>query len=144
MPWIFGLFAAVLMCATSATTQAAWVPDAWITAKTKTALLTSADVPASEVHVDTVDGHVTLHGKVQSADQKAKAEQVARNIDGVKDVRNLLQVVSAQKNETVNASDDQIQKQVQKELDNDPTLKDSSISVQSVNGGVVLLSGKAA
>src|SRR5262245_61708903 len=65
-------------------------PDAWITAKTKLALLTTEGVHATDVNVDTVNGQVTLHGKVQSAEEKDKAQTVAKRIDGVKGVRNLL------------------------------------------------------
>jgi osmotically-inducible protein OsmY len=35
---------------------------------------------------------VTLNGIVESADQKAKAEQLARQVGGVKSVKNNLQV----------------------------------------------------
>jgi len=48
--------------------------DAWITTKSKMALLTTAGVSSNAVNVDTVDGVVTLHGKVGTAEEKAKAE----------------------------------------------------------------------
>ena len=69
--------------------------DAWITTKVKAALITSEDVPASSVHVDTVDGLVTLHGSVDTAGEKANAEAAARSVQGMREVRNLLQVVPA-------------------------------------------------
>ena len=53
-------------------------PDAWITTKTKLALLTTEGVSGTAIHVDTVLGRVTLHGKVRSAEEKAKAESVAQ------------------------------------------------------------------
>src|SRR5919201_3040040 len=83
------------------------VPDAWITAKTKLALLTAENVSGTHINVDTVDGRVTLHGSVGSAEEKAKAEMEARKIDGVKEVRNLLQVVPT-KSEAIKASDSEI------------------------------------
>jgi hyperosmotically inducible protein len=68
--------------------------DAAITAKVKSAL--AADVglkTVTGIHVDTDNGGVvTLKGKVDSADIKKHAEQVARKVNGVKSVKNELQV----------------------------------------------------
>jgi hyperosmotically inducible protein len=127
-----------------ATTPAhAVTSDAWITTKTKMSLLTTAGVPGTSINVDTVDGRVTLHGDVATADEKAKAESIARNIDGVRDVRNLLQVIpSAQRND-VKATDGELKAKVDTALKNDAQLSDSRIAVQSVNDRVVLLSGSA-
>jgi hyperosmotically inducible protein len=130
--------------ATGGIARAATMSDAWITAKTKTALLTSENVPATSINVDTMDGTVTLHGKVNSAEQKARAEQEARKVSGVKNVRNLLQVVPEAQKEAVKSSDSEIQKRVESALQSDPGLKNSDVDVQSVNDGVVLLKGKAA
>jgi len=44
--------------------------------------------------VDTVLGQVTLYGTGALAEEKAKAEDIARKVDGVQKVRNLLQVVA--------------------------------------------------
>jgi len=117
--------------------------DAWITTKSKVALLTTKGVSSTAVNVDTVDGVVTLHGKVNSADEKARAEAEVKKIDGVKEVRNLLQVVPERAEKTVKTSDNEIKDRVTKALKNDKALSDSSIAVQSVNNGVVLLAGKA-
>jgi osmotically-inducible protein OsmY len=133
----------LLAGALAAPAAALAVPDAWLTAKTKMALLTAEDVPATNVDVDTVDGRVTLHGTVATAAEKAHAEQAARSVDGVREVRNLLQVVPGARRETVKASDDQIKERVSQTLKNDAALADSRIGVQSVNDGIVLLSGKA-
>jgi hyperosmotically inducible protein len=122
---------------------AATAPDAWVTTKVKMALMTNENVSARDVNVDTVDGRVTLHGAVSTAAEKTQAEQVARKIEGVREVRNLLQVVPKKAMERVKISDDQLKQRVDKALDSDPALKDSNIGVQSVNNGVVLLSGKA-
>jgi osmotically-inducible protein OsmY len=132
--------AGALLLATSAL---AAPPDAWITAKTKMALLTTEGVSGTGVNVDTVDGTVTLHGKVASAAEKSKAEAEAKKIDGVRQVRNLLQVVPESAEKMVKASDGELKDRVQKALKDDHRLENSSIGVQSVNDGVVLLSGKA-
>ena len=133
---------AVLSCSVAAPALAAQ-PDAWITTKSKLALMTTEGVSATAVNVDTVNQQVTLHGKVHSAEEKAKAEDVVKAISGVQGVRNLLQVVPAKHEKAVQRSDADIEKQVAKALTADGSLKDSSITVQSVNNGVVLLGGTA-
>lgn len=134
---------ALLLAGCVLATPAVAQPDAWITAKAKLALLTTDGVHATDVNVDTVNGQVTLHGKVGSADEKDKAATVAQKIDGVQSVRNLLQVVPPRREKAVQRSDEQIKAGVQSALQADPSLKSSSISVQSVNNGVVLLGGTA-
>ena len=118
-------------------------PDAWITTKTKLSLLTTEGVSGTAIHVDTILGKVTLHGKVRSAEEKAKAESIAKKIDGVLEVRNLLQVVTPEREKAVQLSDDALKQRVEKALQDDASLKESSISVKSVNKGVVLLAGTA-
>lgn len=137
------LLATVLACALAAPALAV-PPDAWITTKSKLALLTTEGVSATAVSVDTTNQQVTLHGKVRSAEEKAKAETVVKTIDGVKSVRNLLEVVAPQHEKAVQRSDDDIKTQVNTALQAQPSLKDSAITVQSVNNGVVLLGGTAA
>jgi osmotically-inducible protein OsmY len=128
-----------------ALTVPAWAatPDAWITTKTKLALLTTEGVSGTAIKVDTVVGRVTLHGKVGSTAEKAKAETIAQKIDGVKSVHNLLQVVAPQHEQAVQVSDDALKERIEKALLADASLKSSHISVQSVNKGVVLLGGTA-
>ena len=141
--WIkHSVLAVVVAVALAAPAQAA-TPDAWITTKTKLSLLTTEGVSGTAIHVDTILGKVTLHGKVPSADEKEKAESIARKIDGVLEVRNLLQVVTPERKKAVQLSDDALKQRVEKALQDDVSLKESSISVKSVNKGVVLLSGTA-
>jgi hyperosmotically inducible periplasmic protein len=138
----YNVLAVVVSVALAAPVGAA-TPDAWITTKTKLSLLTTEGVSGTAIHVDTVLGKVTLHGKVRSAEEKAKAESVAKKIDGVQEVRNLLQVVSPQREKAIQLSDDALKQRIEKELQADSSLNDSSISVKSVNKGVVLLAGTA-
>lgn len=130
-----------LGCATAA--RAADTGDAWITTKAQIALLTTSDLGATGINVDTVDGKVTLHGSVATQAEKARAETVAKDIKGVRSVNNLLQVVPPKAEDRVEAKDDQIESRVEQALENDQRLKGSSIDVASVNDGVVLLRGKA-
>jgi osmotically-inducible protein OsmY len=138
------MFGAALALVLAGSAQAVDRPDAWITTKVKMALLTSEGLLARDVNVDTVDGRVTLHGTVATEAEKAKAEQVASQVEGATKVRNLLQVVPAKQEAAVTATDDQIAERVKAKLKSDKALADSSITVQSVNQGVVLLAGKAA
>jgi osmotically-inducible protein OsmY len=70
------------------------VSDATITTKVKSAL--AADVglkTVTGINVDTdAGGVVTLKGKVDTADQKKRAEMVAKKVGGVKSVKNQLTV----------------------------------------------------
>lgn len=117
-------------------------PDAWITTKAKIALLTNEGIQATSANVDTVDGRVTLHGKVRTDAEKKQANEVVAKIDGVTEVKNLLQVVPAEKEKKVQASDDQIATRVRDAFKKDPVLASSGVAVQSVNNGVVLLAGE--
>jgi len=133
--------AAALVFAGVAAAQAD-TKDAWLTTKAKIALLTTDGVSATAVNVDTVDGKMTIHGKVGTAAEKAKAEQTVRQLDGVKDVKNLLQVVPENQQKRVDAKDSDIKDHVEASLKAAKTMDD--ISVASVNKGIVLLSGKTA
>ncbi len=114
-------------------------PDALITTKAKIKLLTTKGVSGTEVGVDTDHGKVTLHGKVPTKAEKTKAEAVVRQVGGVKDVDNLLQVVPEAKRPAVDARDDQIEKQVNDKL-KAKGLHD--VKVASVDKGLVLLKGE--
>jgi hyperosmotically inducible protein len=138
----WSVLAVVVTLAMAAPVGAA-TPDAWITTKTKLALLTTEGVSGTAIHVDSILGKITLHGKVRSAEEKTKAEAVAQKIEGVQEVRNLLQVVSPQREKAVQLSDDALKQRVEKALQADSSLKDSSISVKSLIKGVVLLAGTA-
>ena len=73
-------------------TAGAVMDDTAITTKVKTAFASDPDVSAMRVSVKTVDGRVNLTGAVKSQDEKRKAEQVARNVSGVRSVNNELVV----------------------------------------------------
>lgn len=66
--------------------------DMWLWVKTRASLLGTNDLRESTINVDVVNDVVTLKGTVETAAQKAKAEQVAKGIDGVKSVKNELKV----------------------------------------------------
>jgi hyperosmotically inducible protein len=141
--WIKASVLAVVLGVALAAPAAAAMPDAWITTKTKLALLTTEGVSGTAIHVDTVLGRVTLYGTVGSAAEKAKAETVAQQIDGVTGVRNLLRVAAPPREQAVQVSDGTLKSRVEQALRADPSLRDSQIAVPSVNQGVVRLAGTA-
>ena len=138
---IAGATALILVFA-AGVAQAVDTPDAWVTIKTKIALMTTEGVSTRDLNVDTVNGVVTLHGKVATEGEKAKAENVARGIEGAKQVKNLLQVVPSAQRAVVERSDDLIKKGVEAAFNANRRVNTSGIKAASVNKGVVLLSGK--
>ena len=70
------------------------VKDTTITAQVKAAL-EKDKLPASDIHVHTRAGVVTLNGNVPSPDMAAQAVQVAQQTNGVKGVNNRLMVANS-------------------------------------------------
>ena len=68
------------------------IDDATITASVKSKLVADKAANLTRVDVDTNNGTVYLNGTVDSPEQKAKAEQLAWQAQGVKSVVNNLQV----------------------------------------------------
>jgi hyperosmotically inducible protein len=114
--------------------------DSWITSKAKIALFADDRVKGREVSVETKQGVVHLRGKVESPEAKEAAGEVAKGIEGVKNVKNDLQVVPSTARKIVNANDKDITKAVEARLAKDPQLK--KIDVRT-DAGVVTLSGEA-
>jgi osmotically-inducible protein OsmY len=68
------------------------VDDATITASVKSTLVADKAANLTRVDVDTNNGVVALNGVVESGEQKTRAEQLARRVDGVRNVVNNLQI----------------------------------------------------
>jgi hyperosmotically inducible protein len=66
--------------------------DAWITTKVKSSLATHKNVSAFKTNVDTKDGVVTLRGTARTASEKELAARYAREVDGVRQVNNLIEI----------------------------------------------------
>jgi hyperosmotically inducible protein len=82
-----------------------------------------------------------IRGKVDSDAAKQAAEGIAKGIDGVKSVKNELQVVAPAKREAIDDKDDSITTRVNAQIAKDSYLKDAGIHAQT-NAGVVSLSGE--
>lgn len=70
-------------------------PDGWITAKVQAKYFMDSEVKGRDIDVDTASGVVTLKGSVEDEMEKRRAEALARNIDGVRDVQNELTLTPA-------------------------------------------------
>lgn len=70
------------------------IDDTTITTTVKAKLAADKGSSVTRVQVDTNRGVVQLSGTVESAADRARAEQIVRGVDGVKGVANNLQVQS--------------------------------------------------
>jgi len=69
-----------------------YVDDSVITTKVKTAIFNEPTLKTLQINVETFKGDVQLSGFVDSAESVNKAEEVARNVNGVVSVKNDLVV----------------------------------------------------
>src|SRR5438128_10089376 len=114
------------------TTQAAktMVSDSWLTSKTKISLFADERVKGTQISVDTAKGVVHLRGKVDSAEAKSAASDVAKGIEGVKSVKNDLQVVTPAARQAVDANDKDIAKAGETPLSQASPLKEGEVSTE--------------
>ena len=86
--------AVTLGCASTAKSEGTgeYVDDTVITAKVKTAILGESTLKSSEINVETFKGIVQLSGFVNSQSDVNRAVVVAKNVKGVKSVKNDMRV----------------------------------------------------
>jgi len=78
--------------AAGSTSTGEYIDDSMITAKVKTALITSPDTKAHQINVETEAGVVQMSGFVDSEKAKSAATTVAKSVTGVKGVKNELSI----------------------------------------------------
>lgn len=85
-------------CAATDTTRSAgeYTDDTAITARVKLAFVNDEQVSALDIQVETFRGIVQLSGFVTSRDLAERAGQIARGVEGVKDVRNDIRIRARQ------------------------------------------------
>jgi len=123
------------------------VGDAAITTKVKAKYLGDDRLKGSHIKVTTTNGVVTLTGSALGADSKSAAEELAKEVNGVKNVDDELVTPASQGSahkamattERV-GSDSWITTKVKSEIMADSVSKGFKVSVKTVNG-VVMLSG---
>lgn len=114
--------------------------DSLITLKTKLALLADEKVNSTDISVTTKAGVITLRGNVATDEAKQAAEADAMKVKGAKRVVNHLVVAPKADEKAVERKDDEIVKDIEGRLKQDPNLKKMSIHVYS-NKGIVTLTG---
>ena len=82
----------------------AGLDDGWLWTKTRFDLTAADDLKDSTINVDVEKGIVTLSGTVDNHEQMAKAEAIAKSVDGVKGVKNLLKVAANTNSNAANAN----------------------------------------
>jgi osmotically-inducible protein OsmY len=118
--------------------------DAWISTKVKTMFLFHRSVSAM-TEVNTTDGIVTLQGKATSQAQKDLTTEYAKDVEGVKDVKNEMTIAkTSKKTQTVSrkVDDASITALVKMTLLYHRSTSALNTKVTTSNG-VVTLSGKA-
>lgn len=75
-------------------TVGAYVDDTTITTQVKARMLKDPSVDGTSIGVETLKGTVQLSGFAKSAEEKAKAEAIAREVNGVVAVQNRIAVRS--------------------------------------------------
>ncbi|KQP04385.1 BON domain-containing protein [Pseudorhodoferax sp. Leaf265] len=73
-------------------TMGAYVDDAAITTAVKAKFVEDKTVDAGAINVQTLNGTVNLSGFAKSGAERSQAERLAREVKGVRDVRNTLAV----------------------------------------------------
>ena len=73
------------------------IDDSVITGKVKTALIADSTTKAYQIDVDTYQGTVQLSGFVDSSAARERAEEIAKDVEGVKKVKNSLALRTAQR-----------------------------------------------
>ena len=118
------------------------VTDSWLTLQTKLALLGDERVRSADVHVTTQRGVITLRGKVDSEAEQQTAGEIARTIEGAREVSNQLTVVPQPQRKAVDRQDHQIVTDVKRAIKHDGRLQHARIHVRA-DEGIVTLTGKA-
>jgi len=117
------------------------IEDSMMTAKTKIALFADARVGGRQISVYTHKGLMMLRGKGDSEEGKNATEAIAKNIQGVKSVKNHLEVVAPSKRKTVDTKDAAITARVKRHIAKESLRQNTDIDV-TTNVGVVSLTGE--
>jgi osmotically-inducible protein OsmY len=120
--------------------------DAWLRDKVKVALLFHRNVSSTTTEVDAKDGTVTLRGDAASESQKELTTEYARDVEGIKDIKNEMTVSTTSKwtPRTVGEKidDASISAQVKMSLLNHRSTSVLNTKVKTMRGEVTVL-GKA-
>ncbi len=99
LKYFFTIFAAIVFmsilgCASTTKSEGTgeYIDDSVITTKVKAAIFNEPTLKTTEINVETYKGVVQLSGFVRSQSNINRAEEVARDVKGVKSVKNDMRV----------------------------------------------------
>jgi len=93
IPAVLALLLSIVGCMfMTGQTAGQYVNDSTITASVKAKLVADKVANFTRIDVDTTNRVVALNGVVESPEQKARAEQLAMEVSGVRQVDNQLQI----------------------------------------------------
>jgi hyperosmotically inducible protein len=129
-----------IACSSTRTQRAAGeqIDDAVVLTNVKSALIANPVTEGGEINVDVNRGVVQLNGYVDSADERARAEKLARDVDGVQTVKNNLQVKEGSSTAGEVIDDSILTAKVKAALIGNEDTKAHQINVETKNGVVQL------
>ncbi|MBU1194690.1 MAG: BON domain-containing protein [Proteobacteria bacterium] len=110
--------------------------DTVISSTVKTKMISDEFVKARHIDVDVLNSVVYLIGVVESESQKRMAADIARSVDGVKNVENQLMVGKTTAGQTLN--DAILTSKIKTQLVKDPDIRSTNIDVDTTNNVVTL------
>ena len=120
------------------TTVGTEVDDSTITAKVKSALLADEDIKSLDIKVETNKGEVQLSGFVDNQTQVGRATEVAKRVEGVKNVVNNTTLKTGSTTTGEKIDDGIITTKVKAALLGEEGIKSADISVVTRDGEVQL------
>jgi len=99
------LLTVLMLGTTTATAQVNTIKDGWLVMKVHSEFINEDLLDGSNIDVDVKNGVVTLQGTVTSEAGRARAQELARKNDGVKNVVNQLRIAPAHDNKAERAMD---------------------------------------
>ncbi|MGO4890929.1 BON domain-containing protein [Flavobacterium sp. W21_SRS_FM6] len=141
---VISALSGVTLSANASNDWEAGAKDAWIDGKAETTLLLNGNLNSFDINTDVQNGKVILTGKVESKVDKALAEELVADLDGVTSVVNELTVVNEDEDNDsemmVTLKDAKVETVVKTKLLMESEVSGTDIEVE-VNQGVVTLSG---
>jgi hyperosmotically inducible periplasmic protein len=109
-------------------TAGEYADDKTTTAKVKAALAKDSTVKAHQVNVTTFRGAVQLSGFVDTQEQKDRATELARNVEGVKELHNDLVVATGRSSGDALKTDTEVKGETKIDTDNGSIKSDVDVN----------------
>lgn len=134
------LLTVVTLGVSGATAQVTAIKDGWLVMKVHSEMVDEDVLDGSNIDVDVKDGVVTLQGTVPSAAARARALEVARKNDGVKNVVDQLRIAPAADSKAERTADkaaDRTARTADKAEDKMDKAADKTVSVAKKTGRAI-------